>query len=172
MGEKRSDSWYDRWEKCPNLVRHTLSRPGGSVTTTTHHLVFRRALRLSSQLRPCYSYVHPRRWQGPFGPPCCIPVLPMGAPGCCSGSGVRCSCSCLPACRVPYCAVSRGLCGVRVGAAVRCLTVRVARLVLWCQGVPSGAAGWARRNTPVFAGMSRRARGSRVASPWSLACPW
>ena len=78
----------------------------------------------------------------------------------------------LPACRVPHRAVSCGLCRWRAGAAVRCLAVRVVRLGLWCRGNPSGAAGWARRNTPVFAGMSWRARGSRVASPWSLAWPW
>ena len=48
----------------------------------------------------------------------------------------------------------------------------MAWLVLWCRGVPSGAAGWARRNTPVFAGMSPRASGSRVARPWPLECPW
>ena len=96
----------------------------------------------------------------------------MGVPGCCSGSVARCLCSCLPACRVPYRAVSCGLCGWRVGAAVRCPDVRVARLVLWCRGVPSGAAGWARRNTPVLASMSPRVRGPRVASPWPLVCPW
>ena len=55
---------------------------------------------------------------------------------------------------------------------MRCLAVRVARLVLRCRGVPCGAAGWARRNTPVLAGMRRPGRGSRVASLWSLACPW
>ena len=161
-----------RLENFLNSVRHALSRPRGSVTRTTHHLVCRSALRLFSQLRLCSSYVHPRRWQGPFGPPWCIPVLPMGTPGCCFGSVVRCSCLCLPACRVPYRAVFCGLCGWRVGAAVRCLAVRVARLVLWCRGVPSGAAGWVRRNTPVPAGTSRRARGSLRASPWSLACTW
>ena len=41
----------------------------------------------------------------------------------------------------------------------------MAWLVLWCWGVLSGAAGWAWRNTPVFACMS-------VVSPWPLACPW
>ena len=134
VGDKSSDSWYDRWKKLPNLVRHALSHPGGSFSRTTHHLVFRSALRPFSQLRLCSSYVHPRRWQGPFGPPCCIPVLPMGAPGCCFGSVVRCSCLCLPARRVPYRAMSRGLYGWRVGAAVRFLAVRVSRLVLWCRG--------------------------------------
>ena len=48
----------------------------------------------------------------------------------------------------------------------------MAWFVLWCRGVPSGAASLARRNTPVFAGMSWRARGSCVASSWPLACPW
>ena len=171
VGEKSNDRCSDRCEKIPNLVLHSLSRPG-RVTCTTHHPVFRSALRLSFQLRLCHSYVHPCRWQGPVGPPWCIPVLPMGAPGCCSGSVVRCSCLCLPACRVPYRAVSRGLCGWRVGVAVRCLAVRVARLVLSCRDPPSGVAGWVRRNTPVLAGRSWRVRGSRVASLWSLACPW
>ena len=42
--------------------------------------------------------------------------------------------------------------------------------MLWCQGAPYGAAGWARRNTPVFAGGSRQARGSRVLGPWPTSC--
>ena len=54
------------------------------------------------------------------------------------------------ACRLPYCAVSCGSGGVRIGASVRCPEVRVAWPVLWCRGVPYGAVGWARRNTPVF----------------------
>ena len=48
----------------------------------------------------------------------------------------------------------------------------MAWLVLWCRGVPSGAAGSARRNTPVFAGMSWRSCGSCVVSSWPLACSW
>ena len=171
LGEKSNDRSSDRCEMFPNSVLHSLSRPGRG-TCTTHHPVLRSALRPSFQLRLCHAYVHPRRWPGPVGPPWCIPVLPMGAPGCCSSSVVRCSCSCLPACRVPYRAVSRGLCGWRVGVAVRCLAVRVARLVLWCWDAPSGVAGWVQHNTPVLAGRSRRVRGSRVASLWSLACPW
>ena len=58
---------------------------------------------------------------------------------------------------------------------MRCLAVRAvraARLVLWCREAPSGVAGWVRRNTTVPAGRGRRVRGSRVASLWSLACPW
>ena len=169
-GEKGSDNWYDRCETFWNSVRHALSRPGGVVTRTIHHLVFRSALRLSFRFRLCRSYVHHRRWQGPFRPPRCIPVLPMGAPGCRACSVVRCSCLCLPACRVPYRAVSCGSGGVRVGASVQFPEVRVAWLLLWCWGVPSGAAGWARRNTPVFAGRDRRACGSRTVSSWPLAC--
>ena len=174
VGEKSNDRWFDRSEKFQNSVLHSLSHRG-RVTCTTHHPVFRSALRPSFQLRLCHSYVHPRRWQGPVGPLWCIPVLPIGAPGCRSGSVVRCSCSCLPACHAPYLAGSRGLCVCRVGVAVRCLVVRVvraARLVLCCRDAPSCVAGWVRRNTSVPAGRSRRVRGSRVASLWSLACPW
>ena len=74
------------------------------------------------------------------------------------------------ACGVPYRAVSCGSGGVRVGASVQFPEVRVAWLVLWCRGVPYGAAGWARRNTPVFAGRSRRVCGSRPRGPWLIAC--
>ena len=171
FAEKSNDRWSDCCEKFSNSVLHSLSHPG-SVTCTTRHPVFRSAPRPFFQLRLCHSYVHPLRWQSPVGPPWCIPVLPMGAPGCCSSSVVRCSCSCLPACRVPYRAVPRGLCGWRVGVAVRCSAVRVARLVLWCSDAPSGVAGWVRRNTTVLAGRSWRVRGTGVAGLWSLACPW
>ena len=151
---------------------HSLSRPG-SATCTTHHPVLRSALWPSFQLRLCLSYVHPRQYHGPVGPPWCVPVLPMGAPGCCSGSVMRCSCSCLPACRAPYHAVFRGLCGWRVCVAVLSLAVRMvraARLVPWCRDTPSDVAGLVRRNTSVPTGRGRRVRGSRVASLWSLAC--
>ena len=126
MGEKSNDRWFDRCKKFPYSVPHSLSRPG-SVTCTTHHPVLRSPLWPSFQLRLCQSYVHPRRWEGPIGPTWCVPVLPMGAPGCCSGSVVRCSCSFLPACRAPHRAVSRGLCGWHVGVAVLCLFVGVVR---------------------------------------------
>ena len=110
----------------------------------------------------------PRRWQGPVNPPWCVRVLPMGAQGCCSGSVVRCSCSCLPACRAPYRAVFRGLCGWCVCVAVLSLAVRMvrgARLVLWCRKVPSGVAGWARRNTSVPACRGRRGPVWRACGP-------
>ena len=132
VGEKGNNRLSDRCEKFLNSVLHSLFRPS-SVTCTTHHPVFRSALRPSCQLRLCHSYVHPRLWQGPVCPPWCSPVLPVGAPGCCSGSVVRCSCSCLPAFRVPYRAVFRGLRGWRVGVAVRCLVVRVAGFAPWCR---------------------------------------
>ena len=173
MGEKSSDKWFDRCKKFPNSLPLSLSRPG-SVTCTTYHPVLRSALGPSFQLRLCHSYVHCRRWQGPVGPPWCVPVLPMGAPGCCSGSVVRCSCWCLRACGAPYRAAFRGLRGWCGCVAVLSLAVRMvgaARLVLWCRDVLSGVAGWVRRNTSMSAGRGRRVRGPRVASLWSLACP-
>ena len=144
VGEKSNDRWFDRCKNFPNSVPHSPSCPG-STTCTTHHPVFHSALQPSFQLRLCHSYVHPRRWHRPVGSPWCIPVLPMGAPGCCFVSVVQCSFSCLPACRAPDRAVSRGLCGWRVGVAVRCLAVgvvRAARLVLWCRDAPSSVAGF------------------------------
>ena len=53
----------------------------------------------------------------PLGASPCSPLEPQGAA---LASVVRCSRSFLPACRVPYRAVSCGLCGWRVSAAVRC----------------------------------------------------
>ena len=148
--------------------------PGpGSATCTTHHPVLRGALWLSLRLRLCHSYVHPRRRQGPVGPPWCVSVLPKGAPGCCSGSVVWCLCPCLPACRAPYGAVFRWLCGWHACVAVLSLAVRMvsaARLVLWCRDALSGVACWVRLNTFLPAGRGQRVRGSCVASLWSLAC--
>ena len=97
----------------------------------------------------------PRRWQGPAGPPRCVPVLPMGAPGCCSSSVVLCSCSCLSVCRAPSPVVRSGSFGWRVCVTVLAVVarmVRVVRLVLWCRNAPSDVAAWARRNTPVPVG--------------------
>ena len=97
----------------------------------------------------------PRRWQGPAGPPRCVPVLPMGAPGCCSSSVVLCSRSCLCVCRAPSRVVRCGSFGWRVCVTVLGVVarmVRVVRLVLWCPDAPSDVAGWARRNTPVPVG--------------------
>ena len=74
------------------------------------------------------------------------------------------------ACRVPYCVVSCGSAVVRVGASVHFSEVRVAWLGPRCRGVPYGAASWAPRNTPVYAGRSRRACGSGALSPWPIAC--
>ena len=91
----------------------------------------------------------------PAGPPRCVPVLPMGARGCCSSSVVLCSCSCLSVCRAPSRVVRCGSFGWRVCVTVLGLVarmVRVVRLVLWCRDAPSDVAGWARRNTPVPVG--------------------
>ena len=173
VGERRNDKWFDRCKKFSNSVPLSLSRPG-SVSCTTHHPVFRGALWPSFQLLLCHSYVPPLRWQGPVGPPWYVLVLPMGAPECCSDSVLRCSCLCLPACRASYRAVFRGLCGWCVCVAVLSLAVRMvraARLVPWCRDVPSGVAGWARRNTSVPAGRGRggpvwRARGPLRAPGW------
>ena len=108
----------------------------------------------------------------------CSPSEPQGAvcaQQCGAGACVRLpvtliwSAGCWAGC-VPYRAVPCGSGGVRVGASVRVPEVRVAWLVLWCQGVPYGASGWARRNTPVFASRSWRARGSRALCPWPTSC--
>ena len=129
-GEKRFENWYDRWGKVWKLVRHALFRPGCSVTCTTHHLLHRRALRLSFQSRLCRSYVHPRWWQGPYGPRRCTLVLPMGAPGCCVCSVVRCLRLCPLASRlgsvrgVPRSPSSVSCCASRLRWCVRgCLSV-------------------------------------------------
>ena len=42
--------------------------------------------------------------------------------------------------------------------------------VLRSRGAPYCAAGWPRRDIPVFAGGSRRARGFRVLSPSPISC--
>ena len=96
----------------------------------------------------------------------------MGAPGCCSSSVVRCSCSSLPARRVPYRAVFCGSCGWRACVAVLSFVVRTARAVrrvLWCRDVPSDVVGWAQGITSVPAG--RGSAWPRAASLWSPACP-
>ena len=104
----------------------------------------------------CATHMYtPPRWQGPAGPPRCVPVLPMRAPGCCSSSVVLCSCSCLSVCRAPSRVVRCGsfgwcVCVTVLGVVAR--MVRVVRVVLWCQDAPSGVVGWARRNTPVPVG--------------------
>ena len=59
-----------------------------------------------------------------------------------------------------------------LSCAVSFRVLRVLWLACRCLGAVSGAAGWARRNTPVFAGMTRRACGSRVVSSWPVARSW
>ena len=172
VGEKSDDKSFDR---CKNVfpIRCPFPCPALAVLHAQPIIWYFAVLcgRPSSLACAIHMYT-PRRWQGSVGPPWCAPVLPMGAPGCCSGSVVRCSCSCLPACRAPYRAVFCGSCGWRACVAVLSLVVRMVRavgLVLWCRDVPSGVVGWARRITSVSAG--RGLAWPRVASLWSLACP-
>ena len=109
------------------------------------HLVFRSALWLSFQLRLYGSYAHPCRWQGPFSPPRCISVLPMGAPGCCACSVVPCSCLCLAG---PVVCVSVPQCSFRrLEWPGSCYGVGASRLT-WRAGLaatlpcsPAGAGG-------------------------------
>ena len=117
---------------------------------------------VSFQLRLFRSYVHLRRWQGPLGPPGCIPVLPMGAPGCCAYSVLRCLCLCPPVCLF-------GPLGA--GPAVCCIVPCFAGLVV-CVSVPQ--CGFRRFVWPGLCsgvGASRTARraGLGVTFPCSLA---
>ena len=104
----------------------------------------------------CTTHMYtPRRWQVPAGPPRCVPVLPMGAPGCCSSSVVLCSCSCLSVCCAPSRVVRCGSFGWRVCVTVLGMVARMVRVVspvLWCRDALSDVAGWARRKTPVPVG--------------------
>ena len=166
-GEKSNQKWFDRQIRCP------FPCPALAVLHAQPIIRYFAVLcgRPSSFAWAIHLYT-PRRWQGLVGPPWCVPVLPMGAPACCSGSVVPCSCSCLPACRAPYCAVFCGPCGWRDCVALLSLVVRMVRAVwpvLWCRDVPSDVVGWARRNTSVPAG--RGSAWPRVASLWPHACP-
>ena len=172
VGEKSNDRWFDR---CKNLFQIWCSFPCPALAVLRAQPIIRYFAVLCCRPSSFACAIHmytPCRWQGPVGPPWCVPVLPMGAAGCCSGFVVRCSCSCLPACRAPYRAVFCGSCGWRACVAVLRLAVRMvraARLVLWCRGVPSCVVGWVRRNTSVPDG--RGSAWPRVARLWSLGCP-
>ena len=172
VGEKSSDKWLDR---CKNLfqIRYPFPCPALAVLHAQPIIRYFAVLRGRPSSSACAIHMYtPRQWQGPVGPPWCVPVLPMGAAGCCPGSVLRCLCSCLPACRAPYSAVFCGSCGWRACVAVLNLEVRMGRavrLVLWCWDVPSSVVGWARRNTSVPAG--RGSAWPRVATLRSLACP-
>ena len=172
VGEKSNDKWFDR---CKSFFQIRCSFPCPALAALhAQPIIWYFAVlcgRTSSFACAIHMYT-PRRWQGPVGPPWCVPVLPMGAPGCCSGSAVQCSCPCLPACRAPYHAVFCGSCGWRACVAVLGLAVRMVRavrLVLWCWDIRSGVLGLARRNTSVPAG--RGLAWPRVARLWSPACP-
>ena len=172
VGEKSNDKWLGR---CKIFFQIRCPFPCPALAVLHAQPIIRYFAVLCGRPSSFASAIHmytPRRWQGPVGPPWCVPVLPMGAPGCCSGSVVRCSCSCLPACRAPYRAVVCGSCGWRACVPVLSLVVRMVRavrLVLRCRDVPSDVVGWARRNTSVSAG--RGSAWPRVASLWSPACP-
>ena len=118
VGKKSNDSWLDRCKivfqiwcpfPCPALaVLHPQPIIRYFAVLCCHPSSFACAIDMYT----------PRRWQGPVGPLWCVPVLPMGAPGWCLGSVVRCLCSCLPACRAQYRAVFCGSCGWRACVAV------------------------------------------------------
>ena len=172
VGEKSNDKWLDR---CKNVFQNRCPFLCPALAVLHAQPIIRYFAVLCGRPFSFACAIHmytPRRWQGPVGRPWCVPVLPMGAPRCCSGSVVRCLCSCLPACRAPYRAVFCGSCGWCACVAVLSMVVRMVeavQLVLWCRDVPSCVVGWAWRNTSVPAG-----RGSAwppVASLWSLACP-
>ena len=172
VGEKSNDKWLDR---CNIFfrIRWRFPCPALAVLHAQPIIWYLAVLCGRSSCFACAIHMYgPRRWQGPVGPPWCVPVLPMGAPGCCSGSVVRSSCSFLPACRAPYRAVFCGSCGWRACVAVLSLVVRMvraARFVLWCRDALSDVVGWARRNTLVPAG--RGSAWPHVASLWSPVCP-
>ena len=116
----------------------------------TSHPVHGGALRLSFQSRLCQSYVHPRRWHGPFGPLWCIPVFPMAAPGCCACTMVRCSCLCPLPWLHPR---GAGLAVLRAvpctPAPVVCASVRLPEAgVAWLGGTPAFSVGWRFSGSP------------------------
>ena len=146
VGEKSNDKWLGR---CKHFFQIRCPFPCPALAVLHAQPIIRYFAVLCGRPSsfPCAIHMYtPRRWQGPVGPPWCVPVLPMGAPGCCSGSVVRCSCFCLPACRAPYRAVVCGSCGWRACVAVLSLVVRMVRavrLVLCCSGTfcPTWQAG-------------------------------
>ena len=105
LGEKSNDKWFDR---CKNIYQIRCPFPCPALAALhARPIIWYFAVlcgRPSSFACAIHTYT-PCRWQGPVGPPWCVPVLPIRAPGCRSRSVVRCSCSCLPACRAPYRAV-------------------------------------------------------------------
>ena len=154
-GEKSHDKWSDRCKNC-FPCRCPVPRPALAVLHAQSIIRYFVVLRSRTSSFACATYMYtPRRGQGPAGPPQCVPVLPMGAPGCCSSSVVLCSCSCLSVCRAPSRVVRCRSFGWRVCVMVLGVVarmVKVVRLVLWCWHAPSDVAGWARRNTPVPVG--------------------
>ena len=155
-GEKSHDKWSDRCKNFFSPCRCPVPCPALAVLHARSIIRYFVVLRSRTSSFACATHMYtPRQWQGPAGPPRCVPVLPMRAPGRCSSSVVLCSCSCLSVCRAPSCVVRCGSFGWRVCVTVPGVVarmVRVVRLVLWCRDAPSDVAGWARRNTPVPVG--------------------
>ena len=156
-GLKSHDKWSDSCKKKRiSPCRCPVPCPALAVLHAQSIIRYFAVLRSRTSSFACATHMYtPRRWQGPAGPPRCVPVLPMGAPGRCSSSVVLCSCSCLSVCRAPFCVVRCGSFGWRVCVMVPGVVarmVRVVRLVLWCRDALSDVAFWARRNTPVPVG--------------------
>ena len=143
-GEKSHNKWSDRCKtffpcRCP------VPCPALAVLHAQSIIRYFVVLRSRTSSFACATHMYtPRRWQGPAGPPRCVPVLPMGAPGCCSSSVVLCSCSCLSVCRAPSRVVRCGSFGWRVCVTVLGVVarmVRLVRLVPLCRDAPSDVAG-------------------------------
>ena len=168
-GEKSHDKWSDRCKKnfpcrCP------VPCPALAVLHAQSIILYFLVLRSRTSSFACATHMYsPRRWQGPAGPPRCVPGLPMGAPGCCSSSVVLCSCSCLSVCRAPCVAGHSG-------------RVSVSRCQVWwlgwlgwfglCCGVGTLRLTWrvglGVTHPCLLAGGSAR---PRVVSLWPPACP-
>ena len=128
-GGKSNDKWSDR---CKHLFPIRCPCPCPALAVLHAQPIIRYFAVFCSRPSSFACAIHmytPRRWQGSVGAPWRVPVLPMGAPGCCSCSAVRSSCSCLPACRAPYHAVFCRSCGRRACVVVLSLVVRMASAV-------------------------------------------
>ena len=172
-GEKSHDKWSDRCKKnfffpcwCP------VPCPALAVLHAQSIIQYFVVLRSRTPSFACATHMYtPPRWQGPGGPLRCVPVLSMGAPGCCFSSVVLCSCSCLSVCRAPSRVVRCGsfwwpVCVTVLGVVAR--MVRVVRLVLWCRTLrPTWRVGLGVTHPCLLAGGLAR---PRVVSLWPPAC--
>ena len=128
-GEKSHDKWSDHCKsffpcRCP------VPCPALAVLHAQSIIWYFVVLHSRTSSFACATHMYtPRRWQGPAGPPRCVPVLPMVAPGCCSSSVVLCLCSCLSVCRAPSRVVRCGSFGWRVCVTVPGVVARMVRVV-------------------------------------------